>query len=79
LSKTAEVSADAASIMAIMADFEEYPQWWAPRRLDAADSASYVGIERQVLPTNQDLSGLWLGEHQGFEPKVVLCRLTHRM
>ena len=27
LSKTVEVSADAASIMAIVADFEAYPQW----------------------------------------------------
>ena len=27
LSKTVEVNADAASIMAIVADFEAYPQW----------------------------------------------------
>lgn len=58
VSKTVEVAADAASIMAIVADFESYPQWneeikglWVLARYDDGRpsqlrlDAAYEGIE----------------------------------
>jgi ribosome-associated toxin RatA of RatAB toxin-antitoxin module len=58
VSKTVEVAADAASIMAIVADFESYPQWneeikglWVLARYDDGRpsqlrlDAAYGGIE----------------------------------
>ena len=62
LSKTVEVSADAASIMAIVADFEAYPQWndeikglWVLARYDDGRpsqlrlDAAYEAIEDTLI------------------------------